>query len=82
MAIVDICMLDINSLKYSYSVVAAAALYHKFQEEILLCSSYPWEDIEQYFKFMLPVKFANKAVEECELEGKIWEDTRVTAHDF
>lgn len=37
--LVDICMLDISSLNYSNSVIAASALYHKSSSNVVLSVS-------------------------------------------
>ena len=36
MQLVDLCMLDVGSLEFSYSVLATAALYHTESEAIAL----------------------------------------------
>ena len=82
MAVLDMCMLDINSLKYSYSVLAAAALHHKYPEEILLVSRYLWEDIRECVEWMFPFKLVlNNAVEKGGLKVEVWKDTMNNAHN-
>merc|ERR1719233_1304189 len=45
MQLVDLCMLDVGSLEFSYSVLATAALYHTESENVALhVSGYSWQD--------------------------------------
>ena len=46
MRLLDLTVLDVGSLEFSYSVLAASALYHTENEAIALSvSGYQWRDI-------------------------------------
>ena len=53
MQLIDLCMLDMKSLDYTYSKLAAAALAHISGKEIALAASqYQWHDIEPCYNWM------------------------------
>ncbi|XP_052815228.1 G1/S-specific cyclin-E-like [Mya arenaria] len=53
--LLDLCMLDIESLQFQYSVLAAAALYHNSSKELALSvSGYKWLDILPCVQWMAP----------------------------
>lgn len=48
-------MLDVGSLQFSYSVLAAAALYHEASEYVAYTvSGYKWHDISACVQWMAP----------------------------
>ena len=55
MQLLDLAVLDVGSLEFSYSVLAASALYHAENEEVALSvSGYRWEDIARCVRWMGP----------------------------
>ncbi|XP_050399181.1 G1/S-specific cyclin-E isoform X2 [Patella vulgata] len=53
--LLDLCTLDIGCLQFSYSVVAASALYHMSSQEIALSvSGFKWPDILPCVQWMAP----------------------------
>eukprot|EP00092_Neocalanus_flemingeri_P036345 GFUD01039568.1.p1 GENE.GFUD01039568.1~~GFUD01039568.1.p1 ORF type:complete len:524 (+),score=128.08 GFUD01039568.1:219-1790(+) len=59
MQLVDLCMLDVGSLEFSYSVLATSALYHTESEAVALSvSGYSWQDIAQCVRWMSAFAFA------------------------
>ncbi|XP_030012936.1 G1/S-specific cyclin-E2 [Sphaeramia orbicularis] len=53
--LLDLCMLDINSLEYSYSILAAAALCHFSTFDIVhKVSGLTWETVAPCFRWMRP----------------------------
>lgn len=59
MQLVDLCMMDIGSLEFNYSVLATSALYHTQSEAIALAvSGYKWQDIAQCVRWMSAFAFA------------------------
>lgn len=59
MQLVDLCMLDIGSLEFSYSILATSALYHTESEAVALrVSGYKWKDIAQCVRWMSAFAFA------------------------
>jgi len=59
MQLVDLCMLDVGSLEFSYSVLATAALYLTESEEVALrVSGYRWQDISQCVRWMSAFAYA------------------------
>ncbi|XP_014676422.1 PREDICTED: G1/S-specific cyclin-E-like isoform X2 [Priapulus caudatus] len=57
--LIDLCMLDIGCLQFSYSVVAAAALYHLSSEHVALSvSRFKWLDIKPCVNWMAPFSTA------------------------
>ncbi|KAH3849871.1 G1/S-specific cyclin-E-like [Dreissena polymorpha] len=53
--LLDLCVLDVESLQFQYSVLAAAALYHMSSKELVLSvSGYKWADILPCVKWMTP----------------------------
>ena len=53
--LLDLCTLDVVSLRYSYSVIAAAAVYHTRGEAVALkTSGYKWEDVSSCIYWMAP----------------------------
>lgn len=53
--LLDLCTMDILSLRYPYSAIAAAAMYHVVGEQVAIeCSGYSWEDISSCIYWMAP----------------------------
>ncbi|KAM6225038.1 G1/S-specific cyclin-E1 [Rhynchocyon petersi] len=53
--LLDLCVLDIGCLEFSYGVLAASALYHFSSSELMQkVSGYQWCDIEKCVKWMVP----------------------------
>lgn len=53
--LLDLCVLDIESLQFTYSVLAASALYHSSSRELALSvSGYKWADILPCVQWMAP----------------------------
>lgn len=53
--LLDLCILDVESLQFQYSVLAAAALYHMSSRELALSvSGYKWNDILPCVQWMAP----------------------------
>lgn len=53
--LLDLATMDIVSLRYTYSTIAAAAVYHVVGEKVALqCSGYAWEDISSCIYWMAP----------------------------
>nr|CAD7597459.1 unnamed protein product [Timema genevievae] len=51
--LVDLCMLDIGCLRFSYSVIATSALYHTLNRKMTLSvSGMQWSDIEACVNWM------------------------------
>lgn len=77
--LIDLCTLDIGCLSFTYSAIAASALYHLTDQDIALSvSGYQWHDILPCVNWMTPfaqttrergpveVKFfSNVATEDC-----------------
>jgi len=59
MRLLDLTVLDVGSLEFSYSVLAASALYHTENEAIALSvSGYQWRDIAACVRWMSAFAFA------------------------
>jgi len=59
MQLLDLAVLDVGSLEFSYSVLATSALYHAENEEVALSvSGYRWEDIARCVRWMAAFSFA------------------------
>jgi len=59
MQLVDLCMLDIGSLEFSYSILAASALSLTESEKVALqVSGYKWQDISPCVNWMSSFAFA------------------------
>ncbi|XP_038224852.1 G1/S-specific cyclin-E1 [Dermochelys coriacea] len=57
--LLDLCVLDIGCLEYTYGVLAASALYHFSSSELMQkVSGYDWYDIEACVKWMVPFAIA------------------------
>ncbi|XP_060561398.1 G1/S-specific cyclin-E-like isoform X2 [Ruditapes philippinarum] len=53
--LLDLCILDIESLQFQYSVLAAAALFHQSSRDLVLSvSGYEWKDILPCVQWMAP----------------------------
>ncbi|XP_035680336.1 G1/S-specific cyclin-E-like isoform X1 [Branchiostoma floridae] len=53
--LVDLCMLDISSLQFSYAAIATAALYHNSCRDICLrVSGFSWEEVAPCVQWMTP----------------------------
>ncbi|XP_054164975.1 G1/S-specific cyclin-E1-like [Oppia nitens] len=59
--LVDLCILDIGSLTYQYSIIAAAALYHFTSEEVVFqCTAIKMQDMRDCVIWMIPFALAVK----------------------
>jgi cyclin E len=59
MQLLDLCVLDISSLEFSYSVLATSALYHSESEAVALhVSGYSWQQISKCVSWMSAFAFA------------------------
>ena len=59
MQLLDLAVLDLGSLEFSYSVLATSALYHTENKEVALSlSGYKWENIAQCVRWMAAFSFA------------------------
>jgi len=59
MQLLDLAMLDVGSLEFSYSILATSALYHTEDEATALAvSGYNWEDIAPCARWMSAFAFA------------------------
>ncbi|XP_076988406.1 G1/S-specific cyclin-E1 [Tamandua tetradactyla] len=53
--LLDLCVLDVGCLEFSYGVLAASAMYHFSSTELMQkVSGYQWYDIEKCVKWMVP----------------------------
>ncbi|XP_049634226.1 G1/S-specific cyclin-E1-like [Suncus etruscus] len=53
--LLDLCVLDVGCLEFSYGILAASALYHFSSSELMQkVSGYQWCDIEKCVKWMVP----------------------------
>lgn len=53
--LLDLCVLDVDCLEFSYGILAASALYHFSSSELMQkVSGYQWCDIEKCVKWMVP----------------------------
>lgn len=76
--LLDLCILDVESLQFQYSVLAAAALYHNSTQELaLFVSGYQWSDIFACVQWMTP--FAGTVREQGPLAVKFF--TNVPSED-
>ncbi|KAK9392740.1 G1/S-specific cyclin-E1 [Crotalus adamanteus] len=61
--LLDLCVLDVGCLEYTYGVLAASALYHFSSRELMQrVSGYQLSDIEKCVKWMVPFAMAIKEV--------------------
>ncbi|XP_034281623.1 G1/S-specific cyclin-E1 [Pantherophis guttatus] len=61
--LLDLCVLDVGCLEYTYGVLAASALYHFSSRELMQrVSGYELSDIEKCVKWMVPFAMAIKEV--------------------
>ncbi|XP_077144827.1 G1/S-specific cyclin-E1 [Ranitomeya variabilis] len=59
MELLDLCTLDVQSLEYSYRILAASALYHCTNEQYLQeMTGYKWTDLQKCIQFLLPFAIA------------------------
>jgi len=59
MQLLDLCVLDLGSLEFTYSVLATSALYHTENEALALhVSGYQWKDIASCVRWMSAFAFA------------------------
>ncbi|XP_075694521.1 G1/S-specific cyclin-E1 isoform X1 [Rhinoderma darwinii] len=57
--LLDVCILDIGCLEYPYSVLAASALYHFSNAELVeKVSGYRWRELETCIKHVVPFAMA------------------------
>ncbi|XP_066440112.1 G1/S-specific cyclin-E1 isoform X2 [Eleutherodactylus coqui] len=53
--LLDLCILDVGCLEYSYSVLAASALYHFCNAELVTrVTGYEWTDLEACIEYVVP----------------------------
>ncbi|MEE6517426.1 hypothetical protein FKM82_027596 [Ascaphus truei] len=61
--LLDVCVLDIGCLEYTYGVLAASALYHFTSSELVQkVSGYEWSKMEECVKWMVPFTLAVREV--------------------
>lgn len=59
--VIDLCMLDVSCLQFSYSMIAATALYHMASEELALSvSGYKWFNLAACVQWMAPFAATTK----------------------
>lgn len=76
MQLLDICILDIESLSYKYSVIAASALAHLHSRELALAvSGYQWSDIAQCHRWMSA--FVQALRDESPLQPKMFHNIQI-----
>ncbi|XP_069822319.1 G1/S-specific cyclin-E1 [Dendropsophus ebraccatus] len=57
--LLDLCILDVNCLEYPYSVLAASALYHFSNAELVeKVSGYEWTELEPCINYVVPFAMA------------------------
>lgn len=67
--LLDLCTMDMLSLRYSYSTIAAAAVYHTIGERVALdCSGYTWDEISSCIYWMTPHAMALREAGEVEVK--------------
>ncbi|CAG2106138.1 unnamed protein product [Medioppia subpectinata] len=77
--LVDLCILDIGSLTYSYSVIAASALYHFTHEDIVVqCTGIQMSELRECIVWMIPFALAIKdeGFDSPRFEHKLNEDSQ------
>ncbi|XP_037390536.1 G1/S-specific cyclin-E1 [Pygocentrus nattereri] len=53
--LLDLCILDVKSLEFSYSLLAASALFHFSSLELVMkVSGFKWSDVERCVRWMVP----------------------------
>lgn len=68
MRILDLCVLDNDSLQFSNSVLTTAAIYHVSSENLALrVSGYNWEDIESCVDWMSSVVYTLREADDLEV---------------
>ncbi|XP_061220286.1 G1/S-specific cyclin-E1 isoform X3 [Neopsephotus bourkii] len=61
--LLDLCLLDIGCLEYTYGVLAASALYHFSSSELMQkVTGYEWCEVEECVKWMVPFAMAIREV--------------------
>merc|ERR1740129_2572671 len=71
MQLLDLCVLDLGSLEFTYSVLATSALYHTQNEALALhVSGYQWKDIASCVRWMSAFAFALR--ESCPLQPRFY----------
>ncbi|XP_042294554.1 G1/S-specific cyclin-E1 isoform X2 [Sceloporus undulatus] len=61
--LLDLCVLDVGCLEYTYGILAASALYHFSSCELMQrVSGYEFSDIEECVKWMVPFAIVIKEV--------------------
>ncbi|XP_067158623.1 G1/S-specific cyclin-E1 isoform X2 [Apteryx mantelli] len=69
MKLLDLCVLDIGCLEYTYGILAASALYHFSSSELMQkVSGYEWCEIEECVKWMVPFAMAIREVGSSKLK--------------
>uniref|UniRef100_A0A8V5H208 Uncharacterized protein n=1 Tax=Melopsittacus undulatus TaxID=13146 RepID=A0A8V5H208_MELUD len=68
--LLDLCVLDVGCLEYTYGVLAASALYLFSSSELMhIClSGYEWCEIEECVKWMVPFAMAIREVGSSKLK--------------
>ncbi|XP_029464306.1 LOW QUALITY PROTEIN: G1/S-specific cyclin-E1 [Rhinatrema bivittatum] len=57
--LLDLCVLDIGCLEFTYGVLAASALYHFSSAELVQkVSGYEWSELEECVRWMVPFAMA------------------------
>ncbi|KAI1904099.1 hypothetical protein AGOR_G00002180 [Albula goreensis] len=61
--LLDVCVLDVKCLEFSYGVLAASALFHFSSMELVeKVSGFQWSDMEECVKWMVPFAMAIREV--------------------
>ncbi|RMC09045.1 hypothetical protein DUI87_14049 [Hirundo rustica rustica] len=69
MKLLDLCVLDVGCLEYTYRILAASALYHFSSAELMQkVSGYEFCEIEDCVKWMVPFAMALKEVGSSKLK--------------
>lgn len=67
--LLDLCLLDIGCLEYTYGVLAASALYHFSSSELMQkVTGYEWREVEECVKWMVPFAMAIREVGSSKLK--------------
>ncbi|KAI4898642.1 hypothetical protein NFI96_025998 [Prochilodus magdalenae] len=68
--LLDLCILDVKSLEFSYSLLAASALFHFSSLELVMkVSGLKWSDVERCVKWMVPFAMSIREVGSSSLKA-------------
>ncbi|XP_007887579.2 G1/S-specific cyclin-E1 [Callorhinchus milii] len=69
MELLDLCILDLKCLEFTYGLIAASALYHFSSCEVICkVSGFEWNEIEACVKWMVPFAMALREVGSTKLK--------------